>query len=107
MYQREISGLAEKVCPPSLALSLSLSLSLSVFFSLSSPLSPTLALSLSLTHTLGAQEEEQRRVLKELWEQNSTMQAKDDQYTNIVWEVRARALSLSLSPFIFISPYQR
>ena len=41
---------------------------------------------------LAAREDEQRRILKELWSQKSALQAKDEKYTQIVWEVRKHIL---------------
>jgi hypothetical protein len=37
-------------------------------------------------------EDEQRRVLKELWNQKASLQAKDEKYNQIVWEVRKHIL---------------
>lgn len=41
---------------------------------------------------LAEKEDEQRAVLKQLWEQKAALQAKDDKYTEIVWEVRKHIL---------------
>ena len=41
---------------------------------------------------LAAREDEQRRILKELWSQKAALQAKDEKYTQIVWEVRKHVL---------------
>jgi hypothetical protein len=41
---------------------------------------------------LADREDEQRRVLKELWNQKAALQAKDEKYTQIVWEVRKHIL---------------
>jgi len=41
---------------------------------------------------LADREDEQRRILKELWSQKAALQAKDEKYTQIVWEVRKHIL---------------
>ena len=41
---------------------------------------------------LAAREDEQRRILKELWSQKAALQAKDEKYTQVVWEVRKHVL---------------
>ena len=41
---------------------------------------------------LADREDEQRRILKELWSQKASLQAKDEKYTQIVWEVRKHIL---------------